>query len=292
MTSGKKFNVAAGAMTYWTLGQQTDPVRLANGLTALGLPKYNPAPRSWLMSLKAALAQMFDRPEELVRPLKHKERNGYIVVVEEKGDYNNSYSRKVGASADPNTGEAFVNVGDCDQAELQRLTNHFRRVLPAASVSAMLTDMIRQELDGITLKDNGGLYFIPEEHVGKWMDLCHVVENAAVQPTTNDMSVVPLEMNEMTMRDIKRQITAEMERDAGALEEELRTNNLGTDALVNRVHRAADLQHRIERYEQILGETLAVCREKLAIAVSAFAVATAEKEDGEVFDGIFGGVAA
>ena len=37
------------------------------------------------MSLKAALAEMFAKPEELIRPLKHKNRNGYTVVVEDEG---------------------------------------------------------------------------------------------------------------------------------------------------------------------------------------------------------------
>ena len=71
------FNVTAGGMTYWSLGQQTDPEILQNGLTQVGLPNYVPKPRTWLMSLKAALAELFAKPEELIRPLRHKHRNGY-----------------------------------------------------------------------------------------------------------------------------------------------------------------------------------------------------------------------
>jgi hypothetical protein len=64
-----------------SLGQQTDPDILQNGLSQLGLPDWAPKSRTWLVSLKAALAEMFAKPEELVRPRKHKQRNGYTVVI-------------------------------------------------------------------------------------------------------------------------------------------------------------------------------------------------------------------
>lgn len=200
MNAASPFNVAAGAMTYWSLGQQTDPDILTNGLGQLGLPDYAPKPRTWLTSLKAALAEMFAKPEELIRPLKHKNRNGYTIVVECKGEYENTYSRTVNACVDKE-GRVSVTAGVADRNELQRLTKHFHRVLPSSSVSDMLTNIIHEQLGGISLKSNGGLYFIPEDRIGAWQNVIMVVEAAAVEPTTNDLSVVPLEMNAMTLRD-------------------------------------------------------------------------------------------
>ena len=46
MNATTPFNVAAGAMTYWSLGQQTDPQILTNGLSQLGVPDYSPKPRT------------------------------------------------------------------------------------------------------------------------------------------------------------------------------------------------------------------------------------------------------
>ena len=280
------FNVAAGAMTYWTLGQQTDPEVLQNGLRQLGLPNYAPKPRTWLMSLKAALAEQFAKPEELIRPLRHKHRNGYTVVVEAKGDSENSYSRSVNACVDKE-GQVVVTAGNADCYELQRLTGHFRRVLPAASVADMLTDIIHGQLDGVALKAHGGLYFVPEQHVGRWMDIIMVVEAAAVSPTSNDLSVVPLEMNEMTLRDIKRSITREMEAAAQRLRTDITENDLGDKALLNRAVRASQLRDRVRQYEAILGEALEVCHQHLDTAIQAFSVASAVQEDDEVYDGVF-----
>jgi hypothetical protein len=280
------FNVAAGAMTYWSLGQQTDPAILQNGLSQLGFPDYVPKPRSWQMSLKAGLAEMFAKPEELVRPLKNRKKDGYTVVVEEKGKYENTYTREVNACVDPEDGRVSITVGYADEYQLQRLTNHYHRVLPASSVADMLTKII-DHLGGISLKTNGGLYFLPEEQVGKWMNVIMVVEAAAVEPTTNDLSVVPLEMNEMTMRDIKRSISREIESEAERLRKDIAENKLGDEALLNRAVRASQLRDRIRQYETILGEALQVCHQNLDIAVQAFSVASAVQDDAEVFDGVF-----
>lgn len=284
--STESFNVTAGSMTYWTLGQQTDPEILQNGLSQLGLPNYAPSPRTWLMSLKAALAEMFAKPDELIRPLRHKQRNGYTVVVEDRGEYDNSYRRTVNASVDKE-GYVVFTAGDGDRYELQRLTAHYRRVLPAASVSDMLTDIIHGQLGGITLKANGGLYFVPEQHIGLWRDIIMVVEASAVQPTANDLSVVPLEMNAMTLRDIKRSICREIESSAERLRKDITDNDLGDQALLNRAVRASGLRDRIRQYEGILGETLDVCHQNLDVAVQAFSVASAVQDDADVYDGVF-----
>ena len=280
------FNVAAGSMTYWSLGQQTDPDVLQNGLGQIGLPNCAPAQRTWLMSLKAALAELFAKPEELIRPLRHKAKNGYTIVVEEKGEYENTYTRTVNACVD-DEGRVSITAGEADRYELQRLTNHYRRVLPASSVSDMLTDIIHGQFGGITLKSSGGLYFIPEEFVGKWMDVRMVIEASAVQPTENAVSVLPLEMNEMTARDLKRSICREIETEAERLRKDIAENALGDQALLNRAVRASQLRDRIRQYEQILGEALGVCHQNLDIAIQAFSVASAVQQDDEVFDGVF-----
>jgi hypothetical protein len=286
MNAASPFNVAAGAMTYWSLGQQTDPQILTNGLSQLGLPDYSPKPRTWLTSLKAALAEMFAKPEELIRPLRHKTKNGYTIVVEYKGEYENTYSREVNACVDKE-GRVSVTAGTADRQELQRLTNHYHRVLPSSSVSDMLTDIIHEKLGGISLKTNGGLYFIPEDRITAWQDVIMVVEAAAVEPTTNDLSVVPLEMNAMTLRDIKRSICREVESEAERLRKDITENSLGTDALLNRAVRASQLRDRIRQYETILGQALDVCHQNLDIAVQAFSVAAAVQDDAQVYDGVF-----
>lgn len=54
-------------------------------------------------------------------------------------------------------------------------------MLPSASVSDTLTEIIHGQLGGIAVKNHGGLYFIPDANIGRRMDVIMVVEAAAVR---------------------------------------------------------------------------------------------------------------
>jgi exo-beta-1,3-glucanase (GH17 family) len=94
-------------------------------------------------------------------------------------------------------------------------------------------------------------------------------------------------MNEMTLRDIKRSITHEIQAAAERLRKDITENDLGDEALLNRAVRASQLRNRIRDYEAIVGEVLDVCHQHLDTAVQAFSVASAVQEDDEVYDGVF-----
>lgn len=283
--NAKKFGVKAGALTYWSLGQETDPDKLETGLSQLGLPRFAPEPRTWLMALKAAMAKVFNRPEEMIRPLKKAKNNGYTVVIEEKGENANNYSHKVNCKVD-DSGNVTVSSGFVswdDEQRLQELTRHFKRVLPAASVGKMLTEIVVQHYGGCPMREHGGIYFCPETRYDDWVNVIAAVGNAACEGTSNDVSVVALEMNAMTLRDVRKAITREMVSETEAMQKELAENDLGERAIANRINRAEAQLARIEEYETLLGETLGVCRENVSAAVDALAAATAIQDDSDVF---------
>ena len=92
----------------------------------------------------------------------------------------------------------------------------------------------------------------------------------------------------MTLRDIKRSITREIESASERLWKDITENQLGDEALLNRAVRARELRERIRQYESILGQALDVCHQHVDIAVQAFSVASAVQEDDEVYEGVFG----
>lgn len=283
--NSSSFAVSAGFLCYWNLGQQTDPDILANGLGQLGLPKLAPKPRTWLMSLKAALAEVFGKQEEMIRPLKRKDDNGYTVVVETKGETRNDYAQHVNAKINE-SGDVIVTDGYADNVELTSKAWHFRRVLPAASVSDLLVSLVAH-LGGVTLKDNGGLYFIPESQYATWANVAMVVEAAATNGTANNISIVPLEMNASTLRDIKRSIVHEIETEAQAMKEEIAAGDLSDCVIKRRRAKASSLGDRIRQYEIILGEALTACHENIDTVAQSLAVAVSVEEDKSLFDGIY-----
>lgn len=292
------FSVRNGAMVYWSLGQETDPDKLRDGLAGLGLPDYAPQPRTWLMSLKAALCRRFSRTEEMVRPLKGKEKHGYSVVLERRGNERNEYAHQLRASIGLDDSGLYGDVElELDwsvsidryelRSELQALSEHFRRVLPATSVSKTLVQLVKEDLKGVTMRDAGGVYFVHEDHVQRFRDVARVIEDAAVGDSTNRVTAVDFTLDQATMRDIADGLVHEMEYESSRLVKDITENDRGDQALLNRAVRAAALRERVREYEQLLQRPLDACHKALDVAVQAFAAPTAIKESKEVFDSVF-----
>lgn len=273
-----------GAFCYWSLGGETDPEMLSANMPS-EYAKLVPGPRTWTMALKAAMVTHFDRDEELVRPLRSRMNNGYTVVLESKGEEHNEFETKVSVKVD-GEGDITVTHGYVpwdDQAKLQQLVYHFRKMLPGASVSAMLVEIVKGKLDGVALKDNGGLYFITHDSVAAFHVVRRAVEGAAAGGSKNALSVIDLECNEMTLRDIHRGISREIQAETEQVMHELAANDCGDRALSNRVERCERAMHRMKRYEQILGDPLAECRAALRKTFDALAAAQAAK-DADIFE--------
>lgn len=278
-------SIKEGAFVYWTLSPETDPQILKDGLEGLGLHELSPEPRSWQMALKAAMMHHFDKQEQMVRPLRSRLNNGYTVVAETKGDDHNvfetEYSMKVDAEG---TLEVTKGVLEHDaQSKIQGLIYHYRRMLPGSSVSEMMVTICKERAHGLNLKDKGGLYFVPGEHINLMDEVRRVVEAAGTGKVPNAVSVVPLRLNGATLRDLHVNLTKEIRAEMQGILDDLAGNELGERAIENRLFRADAAQERMMEYESILGETLEECRTALRRTWQGLAAAQAAK-DAEIFE--------
>ena len=275
-----------GYITYYTMGQQTDPNILKNGLKNLGYDGYTLNPRSWLLSLKAALSERYK--ETLVRSLKKREDNGYTVVKEVKGYDENKYPRLFNAQVSESGIVTCVHAGpEVDVKKIQERTDHFRSVLPGDTVSKVLVDILQNDLNGTSMRDGGCIYFVPNESIDKWRAVCDVVQSAAVGGTFNKTTCNKMERSDDTLRDIRDSIIDEVKRDTEIIRSELKENDLGKRAITNRVNRSVEIAKRVQFYENVLGEALDECRGALAETSQAAAFATAQQENQDVFDDLF-----
>ena len=189
-----KLELMTGHLTWWTMGTQTDPVILRESLAEIDLDKYEPNERTWLMSLKSALSDMF-QGQYMIRPLDKREVNGYSVVEECKDDVQNDYTTHATARVDDSGGVTVNNFGSfsINLQKLQELTDWYRKTIPGDSVSKILVSILKDELKGISIRDGGCLYFLPEESYDKWVDVCHAVKNAAVGGCVNKTTTHTME---------------------------------------------------------------------------------------------------
>lgn len=265
-----------GAITYWKLGGLTEPEPLANAFQQLGLP-HRPVARTWQQALKSALADVKNR-NQLVRPLQDKDKNGYTLVTEERGSRVNDYDCDVSVAIDDD-GWIQVHCGVIDESALRDKTRYYKRLLAARSVTDTLVDILVKTCDGIALRPNGGVYFVPHQHVALWRSVCEAVAKAG---NDNHLTVAELEINHDTLRDIRNAITEEIDQFAAECEKLAEDGTAGKRAVENRTKQAMDMINRIERYEEFLDETLGQCRSHVnRIAGSleqALATATAAQE--------------
>jgi hypothetical protein len=281
------FSVREGVLSYWDLGQETDPDTLRQGLDDLGYRGMSLNHRTYPMALKAALG-LIDIPKTIVRKLKRdgQGRDGYAIVREDVKVDENEYDTVATARVDAD-GQVTVERGwgTVDEYQLRQKTAHFRRVLPAGSVSQVLVGLT-QTLGGVTVRPTGGLYFVPAHKLDAWKAIAAVVERSATDGTENHISVVPFEFNSGTLRDIRRAIIAEVTAEAKEIADELRQGFKDDAAVTRRAFRACQLRAKTGEYERLLGETLVACRQALDEAANAVTV-TQGVQESDAFADVF-----
>lgn len=276
-----------GYITYYKLGNQTDPSLLLPKLKSLGYDNFTPKQRTWLASLRAALSESFG--ETMVRSLANREKDGYTVIKEIRGQDCNTYSRVCNAKVTESGRVTLTHETNTvvDRQHIQTRTDHFKLMLPAESVSKMMVDILRDQLNGVALRPGGGIYFVPAISISNWKDICYAVSTSSAHGTANNTTSIKMERTDETLRDIRDSIISEVSAASEAIRNELTTNDLGERAITNRINRSTELAKRLRFFEDVLGEPLKATREKLLAVQQASAMATAQQQTNDVYEDIF-----
>jgi hypothetical protein len=139
-------------------------------------------------------------------------------------------------------------------------------------------------LGGTTLREVGGVYWLPESGLETWSKVINAFQMAGPKTKVYCMQTV---MDAETIRAVKDAIVSEVSASAGGLVEEIRSGSLGTVALETRKSRATQLHQRVKQYEEVLQDTLEHLHQVIAVAETAAASALAVQEDSAVFDQIY-----
>lgn len=246
-----------GAVVFWSVGEHTDRNILLSGWTRQGMEKYIPDPRPAMGALKDALGQVYPGSDKLIRPLK--EKDGFVVKLEERGKDDNSYSTIVTVKVDPKTiGEApeifFVPFNGQSQDVVDAFNKHLG-FLRGAQVGGSLVNIL-DYLGGCRLRPSGAVYWLPEKSVALWRDLAESVELAAAQGCSNKVYLIRSVMDQDAIKAVRDAIIAEITTEAARIEAEINGGELGSRALENRKEEAAALRSKIADYEGLLGQGL------------------------------------
>ena len=158
--------IQAGAITYWRLSGEVSRGGLCARLDAAGLGRLKPRALSEEQTLRRALAVIQDK-RLLVRPLGGSRGRWAIVEETVDGDtltYREVFRTAIGVNGlpelIPTPGMVSADLRAIVAAEYARLLG----ILTPADISAWLTRMM-DACDGVSLRDTGGVYFIPRGSV-------------------------------------------------------------------------------------------------------------------------------
>lgn len=265
----------AGCISYWRLAAGTSLARLRAAWIAQGLDeKKLPKPPAIETAAYRAVHALKDK-RRLVRPL---ERRGAWVVVSEVVDpitnttqYVNEMRFRV------IQGNLVAERIDADQALFDALAastdKRFRAAadeLSAHDVGSWLVDLSRT-LGAVSLRESGGVYFIPRANTETWRKIAAAVEAA----NSHSVFRIPALRNDEAIAAIADAITAEADAAVAEIEADLQTGEIGERALRTREARCRDMSAKVASYETLLNVKLDAVRarlERLTMNVTAAAL--------------------
>lgn len=135
-------------------------------------------------------------------------------------------------------------------------------VLSASDISAWLVQMVAK-LSATSLRERGGVYFIPQPYVAAWERLVKAVRACSA----HKMYSAPAMRSDDVVEAVLDSITEEAQLECAALEKELTTEDdgegLGVRALKTRADRAQRMARKVGDYEQLFSVKLDALRARL-----------------------------
>lgn len=291
-------DVPVGANVFWS-PQVCDRERLRQELAAIGLENYTPCQRTEAAALKMALEEYVDdmladrrarkdgngeamKRDKIVQPLLSQKEDGFEVVDVTRRQRGNAYICDFRAKIVD--GQVEISYGYASQSKIQAAYEVYRATLGGTAVGGALVDIVMKELHGVSLKDNGGIYWLPPGQCDRWE---HEVIPAFESVGDTKVYINRTVMDGQCVRAVADNISAEIVKASAELEQEIKTNQLGELAIANRLQKAKALHSRVEEYESILSRTLGHLHDSIKVAELAALSAMIQQDDqliGDVFE--------
>jgi len=269
----------AGAIVWWRMSGDTQRADLVTAYIAAGLNEKevwgDPGPASALRRSMHSL----EEKRRLVRPLE--KRGAWALVTENVKGEDISH-----------TNLATVHLGDDDKPTMNPVIpdllqpildgfDYYSRTWTTDDVSSWLTHRVLHSCNAVTLRDTGGVYFVPRNLLDLWRRIVGALRSVSAHRVFE----VPALASEEAVASILDAVEREATTAATAMEEDLVEAELGARALRNRAEKCAAVVRKVESYEALLGTKLDVLRDRLLTLqgqlAAAALVALAAKSDDE-----------
>lgn len=275
---------ACGTITYWNCGGKIAHDRICEILAKHGI-KQTPGKVGAKTALHRVLTTQVASETVLVRKL----ASGKYLVVQETqvGEEQMEWkpTATVGLTKSPTGWELEVKAGNLVDSEtfeglkakITRAFNTQRVMLDASDVTYWMVGVVKKHLDAVTLRDNGGVYFVPKEHHKALQALRDALDEAKVSLVRQ----IPAMRATDAAVAILAALQEEAFREAQAIEQFLTDNSeAGKKALRTKESVLEQVKAKVQRYEQLFGARAIEVQNRLAAVRAKVAQAMIVAEAG------------
>lgn len=270
----------AGAIVWWRLSGDTDIKALGEAWGDAGLDKklLPSAPSITVALTRACTAQQ--TAHRLIRALPN--QKGWAVVDETSDKATGTLSYQTVATAKILQGNPMIETGADDKLRANIWASYESSLgrLTVNDVSTWLTGLT-QELKAVSLRDTGGVYFIPRDQIDRFRQMAGSLKGV----TKHQLFEVPALKTEEAVEAILDAVLNEADREVSTIETELDTSDLKARALRTRSSKAEALREKVEAYEQLLGRSMGAVKDRieaLKASIVAAELAAQAETDGVV----------
>jgi hypothetical protein len=264
----------AGAIVFWRLMGGIDAFALEARWKDLGLSEKN-LPK--MPRLETALRRAVkDQGQQhlLVRTLS---RGKWALVREREAFGTLEYDQECRMSLDA-SGEVISEPAESSwAAPVQLAFAQEKRSLSTNDISTWLVRRV-EGLNAVSMRDTGGIYFLPQAAVATWHKIVDCVRGAS----NHKLFEIPALKSDEAVDAILDALTREAEQMSKRMEEKLTgVDDLGERAFTTQARLAKEMFAKIVSYEDLLGRKLDTLRNQmgeLQVSLAAAALAAVSKE--------------
>ena len=246
----------AGAIVWWKLSGSMSADRLREEWVAAGLePARMPSTPTPQVAMRRAVAEQREA-RRLVRSLER--GKGYAIVDETAKGNELDYEVGLRIKLDQVGRLVFETDRGWDSAvrkvqeEIRDAFTRHQNEMSSYDMSEWLVSVMAR-LDGVSLREAGGVYFVPAHQVAAWGTMRRAIGAAS---DTNKLYEVPALKSTDAIEAVLDAISDEARREADQMERELEENGMGARAIETRIARCEGVTSKVQRYEGLLGRRL------------------------------------
>jgi hypothetical protein len=274
-----------GANVYWSLGPSLRS-KVVAAFDAHGLKEYTPEPKTPEACLRHALAASI-KPAKgdkvVVRPLEDKRGFGVHTMPKKcPDDCSDDRVTHVVTATLPKDGTDFTAAEITftphpDIKTYDAICKEFdaaKHTLSVGVMSKAMVGVIEDYFCGVSLKPNGGLYWIDKCWLNMWRRFAADVEKCVTEDADSALYTMPVIAGEEMVRAVGDALTSEISGEVDRIESEVASVEMNVRVTERHLKRAAELQKKVGNYAECFGKPLTELQDMLQRAVAASAMAT------------------